>query len=638
MQLPKTIEEIIIELDKAMEPIDIGAVQSTLMQARSQLKDKVTFGEAWGELVAFTLQSEQEDHFKWRTHFGPMMRRIDEAGNEFYSPDVREIGSEIVKHWEQRADTLGHPVLKARYADLVWDLTRHVTEERPDIRFAHLAIDNYAESVKKSLNSEKYQDITALKRGLQLATSIRDNGRTEHLKKMIIERFYNEVKVDGWWRPLYEVLTTNRKCNLSNDEKKSLIGELEKLLSSFTADETLNPFHAEDTANYLLSYYTANKDHDGSQRVAMIASVAFEKISAKASPLQAMSWLHTAMEFAHRAGNDEYLTTLRIKREEAIRNSASEMRTFRIRQTITSEQIDQVVDQIIDSVNWQQSLFNIATNFITPKCSLWHQVQETNKLAPITAMMTSSILAEDFVAAQVGGENDKDGALFRHLSLSRQSDSLFLSHALRAAIEKHQLSAEEIAAFMQGTELFSDFTLIVSGVKAWLNDDFIKCLFVLVPQVENAFRNLARQLGEAVTKDKRGQKGWEIAVNLGDLLSQQTIQTEIGEDIHFLIKSIYADARGLNLRNTVAHGLIGSDDANIFICDLIIHSMLVLGAYKDVATACVKKSEFLKKQNTQAAAELKAKPASQIEMTSENDHTPSPNRRTRRAFRPPNDL
>ncbi|MGO6943703.1 DUF4209 domain-containing protein [Rhizobium johnstonii] len=129
-----------------------------------------------------------------------------------------------------------------------------------------------------------------------------------------------------------------------------------------------------------------------------------------------------------------------------------------------------------------------------------------------------------------------------------------------------------------------------------MEGDYVKCMFVLVPQVEDAFRNIARRLGEAVTKEKRGQRGWEVSMNLGDLLAMESVKTEVGEDIHFWIKAMLSDARGMNLRNLVAHGLAGREAATYYTCEAIIHCMLVLGAYKDVAVSCARRSASRKQR------------------------------------------
>ncbi|MCM2395050.1 DUF4209 domain-containing protein [Rhizobium sp. S95] len=93
---------------------------------------------------------------------------------------------------------------------------------------------------------------------------------------------------------------------------------------------------------------------------------------------------------------------------------------------------------------------------------------------------------------------------------------------------------------------------------------------------------MARNLGEVTTKAKRGTPGWEVSSNLGDFLAMESVQKAMGPDIILQIKSIFADARGTNLRNLVAHGLASSSYANWQVCDLIVHSLLVIGVYEDV--------------------------------------------------------
>lgn len=197
MQVPESIEVIIGGFDRQVEPLDAHTVQAALSSARTKLAEKIPTGDAWADLVAFALQAEQEDHLPWNTYFGPMGSCQYKDGSVTYSPDPREMTPDIVDHWEQRADGLANPVLKARYADLVWDLSRKAAERRPDIRFARIAIDSYLTSVTDGRNADEHDDVEALMRALQLATSIRDDDRTAIAKAMMIERFHVEVGQNG---------------------------------------------------------------------------------------------------------------------------------------------------------------------------------------------------------------------------------------------------------------------------------------------------------------------------------------------------------------------------------------------------------------------------------------------------------
>ncbi len=590
MLIPETIEAVIKDLDTNSDPLSTHTVQSALSSARSKLAEKTASGGAWADLVAFALQSQQSDYLPWRTYFGPMGSGEDKNGNVYYFPDPQDLSAEIVDHWQARADSVSHPVLRARYADLVWDLSRKAAGRRPDARFARLAIDSYFDCVMQGRHADDYDDIDALERALQLSCSIRDEGRTATAKGLMLERFHKEILNDGWWLRLYEALTLNRRSGLSVGEKEGMVASLEALLLRFLGPDGRDPFGASRVANYLGTYYSTQENFDRVSEVAIAVSEAFETLATEGSPLQAMAWLQTAIDYARRANDTERQRRLQVLREQAIRASGSEMKSFSTPIEFKKSDVQDLIDYLHDD-DWEQSLYNVAAYFIDPKSEVRFHTEEAAKAGPLMASMTMSIIGDDHVAAQVGGEEDPDGPLFRQAEFLRQFNRLFLCKALEAVVERHRLSPEEIAAFMQRLNLFSDLPIVIAGVKAWLEGDFVKCLFVLVPQVEDAFRNLARRLGEPVTKVKSGRAGWEVSKNLGDFLAMDKIRGEIGEDIHFWIRSVFADARGMNLRNTIAHGLAGRNIATYYACDTVIHSLLVMGAYKDIAVHCTRKTE-----------------------------------------------
>ncbi|WP_080670396.1 DUF4209 domain-containing protein [Agrobacterium tumefaciens] len=590
MLIPEAIEAVIADFSTCSEPISTHMVQSALSSARTLLAEKTAIGGARADLVAFALQPQQSEYLPWHTFFGPMGSSKDKDGNLYYFPDPRDLSAEVVDHWQVRADNVTHPVLRARYADLVWDLSRKAAGRRADARFARLAIDSYFDSVIQGCHADDHDDIEALERALQLSCSIRDEARTASAKGLMIDRFHKEVSDDGWWLSLYEALTLNRRSGLSFGEKEEMVAGLEGLLLRFLAPDSRDPFGASRVANYLISYYSTQENLLRVSEIAIAVSEAYEMLASEGSPLQAMGWLQTAIDFARRANDTDRQTRLQVLREHAIRASGSEMRSFTTPIEFKKSDVEELTDYLHDE-DWQQSLFNVAAYFIEPKSEVRHHTEEAAKAGPLMARMTMSIIANDHVAAEVGGEDDADGPLFRQADFLRQFNRLFLSQALDSVVERHRLSPEEIAVFIQRSDLFSDLPLVTSGIEAWLKGDYVKCLFVLVPQMEDAFRNLARCLGEPVTKAKPGRSGWEISKNLGDFMSMDSVRSEIGEDIHFWIRSIFADARGMNLRNTIAHAQAGRDIATYYACDTVVHSLLVIGAYKDIAVYCVRKTE-----------------------------------------------
>jgi hypothetical protein len=57
----------------------------------------------------------------------------------------------------------------------------------------------------------------------------------------------------------------------------------------------------------------------------------------------------------------------------------------------------------------------------------------------------------------------------------------------------------------------------------------------------------------------------------------------LGPDITFHLQALFADPRGLNLRNEMAHGLLGPAAFDGHMARLLIHCLLVLGIWKELA-------------------------------------------------------
>ena len=69
-------------------------------------------------------------------------------------------------------------------------------------------------------------------------------------------------------------------------------------------------------------------------------------------------------------------------------------------------------------------------------------------------------------------------------------------------------------------------------------------------------RNIVGKIGKPVTKRHGTLQGIGVSINMGDILNDKEISGALGSDIvlHFL--ALYADPRGRNLRNDLAHGLL----------------------------------------------------------------------------------
>jgi lysyl-tRNA synthetase, class I len=123
------------------------------------------------------------------------------------------------------------------------------------------------------------------------------------------------------------------------------------------------------------------------------------------------------------------------------------------------------------------------------------------------------------------------------------------------AIEKNDWTAEHFVAWTNRLGLFEETSCLIHGFRAWYDGDFLKAIHVLVPQVELGLRGIVARSGKPTTKADSTRPGVSVAIGIGDMLYNHEIGELIGPDLRLHFLTLFADARGLNLRNKVAHGL-----------------------------------------------------------------------------------
>ena len=130
--IPAGIEEALRRFDASGEKFscyDVETVLHAIRNAMEQPTPEEHLG-AYMELVAFALASGRRSSNPWKSYFGPIASREDESGNVYYIPDISGITVEVIDHWVRRAEAAHHPVLRARYADLAWEMAGVIGRRR----------------------------------------------------------------------------------------------------------------------------------------------------------------------------------------------------------------------------------------------------------------------------------------------------------------------------------------------------------------------------------------------------------------------------------------------------------------------------------------------------------------------------
>ncbi len=156
-------------------------------------------------------------------------------------------------------------------------------------------------------------------------------------------------------------------------------------------------------------------------------------------------------------------------------------------------------------------------------------------------------------------------------------ETIFLRLVLERLQSKFNLSPKDISDFLFKSPLFETdrLPIITAGLQAFLERNHIVAAHLLIPQIEDALRNLVEMAGGAIYKPNRS--GGLSLKTLDDILRDDVITNVLGENTAFYLRVLLTDQRGWNIRNTVCHGMAPAGYFTADMSDRILHALILLG-------------------------------------------------------------
>ena len=539
---------------------------------------------AWAESAAFNFMPRIGDTPNpWDTYFGPVFSGTKNDGAPFYSPDLAEVDTEIISHWEARSAAVKHPILRARYSDLVWDFKKATTGESSDVTFAQLACDAYLEVADTGMYKESIHGVLYLRRALSIALSINDKGRVSRVKLAmgcLAKQIRNPRQV-GTWAFVFE----NKRVQLDEAEVQEIIADLEYCLSSCSTigHEHFDPWAAQAAAERLAGFYERKGRKEDVHRVVRAYGSAFEHIAAKASPTLAMGWLQPVFDDYRSRGMKSDATRVQLASAGKGNDAASDLQQFKVPIEISKKEIDDFLAAMVEGSS-ADTLLRIAGQFIPKASEARALLAEIAKEHPLLGLISVTKIAGGHFAAKAGSiDKDPDGRLIMQLAENVALAAPFLNGALRKAVDTHGLDSDGILEVLYVSPAFDPDRrdLLKSGIDAYLAGDYIKTVHVLVPQIEHSLRRLLALLGEPI--GKAGRNGTMQVKNLNDILREAAILNCLGEDLQMYLLTFLADARGQNMRNRITHGLAPLAQIDVQAADRVIHVLLAISLIRERA-------------------------------------------------------
>jgi len=587
------VEEILKTLDSLTQQVCEEEISEMLKKVA-----KREYGEKWRENIPEVLRAEimafdfmedyQNSKTGWGTYFGPMFVLPNKEKRAVEVPSIQDITPSIINYWEKRANKSRHPILKARYADLVWDFSEKVKGVKPSYTMAVIAIESIIEIAEKDLHKYQINVITKLRRALSLALSLNDKELISKVKDTIIA-YENKVAEDdkpGLWGFSFDLLLKNKNVQLTPEEKDRIIQDLEERLDRFSKSPNYDFWAAENAAIRLADYYnTINKKEDVKRVILTYGEVLKTGVSIQPSAQVAIVWLTKLYRtYLHYNLKDEANeVSIEIRKLGAKANS--ELKTIEASVTIPTEKIEKFINALIDG-DLKTALLRITVHYIPKKREVIKQIEDLKKEAPVQFLFTRLIKDNSGrTIATIGplGE-DFDGHVISQISQNMYYSSLFLRDTIAALVNKFNVDAKTITDYLYESPIFGEDRkeLIEKGIEEYLNRDYVVALHILIPQIEALIRNLIEKIGGSIfTQSKYGGFNYKT---LDSMLWDENVKKVLGEDLTFYFRVLFVDPRGWNLRNNICHGISPPETFNATRADRVFHSLLCLSLIKERGT------------------------------------------------------
>jgi hypothetical protein len=541
--------------------------------------------QARWERMAFRFdEGRADDGTGWGTHFGPMAVLRGADGRVLEVPSITDVSSATLAYWNKRAEEASHPLLRMRYADLVWDLAPKATSAKRNPLAARVAIDAALELASRSETGDVVGR-RKLARALQLAKAISDHDRFERIRDAMIDFEERRARhdVEGAWVDLYDVLIESKE-DLALGQEEQIIEALEARLKRVVgADGTGqgDPLSARDIAVRLARYYRRKDRKDDLRRVLRLSADVFALLSKQASPLLGMQWMREVYDTYREFGFNDEADALNPVLADLGKRSKENLRPLTREIQIPREVFDRL-EEAVAGVTLEESLGRVAGLFLVDAERAEREVQRLATEFPLQGLMRQTYLdADGRVESEVGGvHEDLRGRVIVQMSQMVQLQWPLLHHALSTVFKRFSVRPEELADVFGLSPVYpaERRPFFLRSFRAYCEEDWMACVHVLVPQIEQAVRTLVILLGGSHVRPH--QHRGMVYRPLDDLLRDPMVRDVVGEKTIRHLQVVLTDQRGLNLRNLVCHGYGTEERFEANMADLLLHASLLLAGIR----------------------------------------------------------
>ncbi len=579
--IQRLLAETLTKLD-SQSTLELYTVENWLEPIINTSKESgETIDELQFELTALYLTLYDEPDV-WGTRYGPEISSITADGKRIDTPRLESITQGCIDYWVTRMYSAQHPALRARYADLVWDLSQKATDNKPPIDAAHIAIDGYADALiaYPEMSFDSWGNIQ--KRIVDLALSINDNDRIQ--KAVMANVTYAGTEVDedeSEFRRhfLFTILSRIPDKRRPQAEYQAVIADFRNRLDTLNAAEA-DHFSMDRYALPLAEYYWSSQEPNEAKTVMRMYGAAVERMAQKTTmAILAIGWLNQ-LEILYRRFemNEDAIKIIKLI-EKLQPQVMKDLRPISTSHQVSKEEIDEFLNLLVtDDVD--ESFANVTVHFVPVLNDLCRQLEDLKKDFPFSQRLSTTLVGHEGRTIAEIAPNDTEDMLIQQTHQDILFHNPLLELVLNHMFEKHSIGTVELFKRVTDSPVWYEqrHDILKRGIESYFEGDPIITIHILVTEIENAVRAIANNLG--LTMQKKNRNGGFDLKNLGDFLADETIVAFLTEDVVTYLRTVLTDRRGWNLRNNTCHGILPATSFTQAASQQLLHIVLLLSSVR----------------------------------------------------------
>lgn len=520
------------------------------------------FIQNWDKTIFNLLAKISEIGFRFnegKIIYNPLFL-YEDGSRSFFIDDLSDEDFDLLK--EINYNQLSNNV-KAFIADLIWS-------QRKDYVYSNIAVNAYYElfkALKNNINSKF--DIDIIRRALFIATQIKSDDFSKSCCKLIYDIINTDITLnENTFKRIYLI-------DILIQYDKDRLADLIAILDEEIELSKENLYRSEHAYRSKLNCLKALKQSENIK----LTNIDFANFYVNYADCLTQSSLDDilvakkcyidAIELYRNNGKTEEVIFVREKVEQIEPLVVEQLQSIKVELDVTSI-IEEIKNDITDLSLEECIIYFLKVVDFPRKDSLRQRLKDELKLSPLASMMPVSIVnkrgrvlcfLDPINSVDLNADSfELDRHLAYKLLIETQIYSLGIEFLINHIQQTFNISPESLDFLVQDNLIVPENrnNIFKYAIYLFFNDRRYEALHILAPQMENLFRELAKNCGGAITTiDKNGIGQVKL---LKSIFETAELLECYNSDILFLFRALLIEIACGNIRNDIAHGLLDEDD------------------------------------------------------------------------------